>query len=155
MRRIGLLCCFILCGSLTAHCVVGQEKSGGGTGDEISKLIGDWSGESVCTDKEKVPACNDEQVVYHVVATSGKSDTVTITADKIVNGKRVTMGAFDFVYDVQKQTLTSEVKNSKGNIIFELAVKGDTLEGTLSTLPDKAIVRRIKVKKNERTDGAT
>src|SRR6476620_5600684 len=50
MRRIGLLCCFILCGSLTAHCVVVQEKSGGGTGDEISKLIGDWSGESVCTD---------------------------------------------------------------------------------------------------------
>jgi len=69
--------------------------------------------------------------------------------------KRVTMGAFDFVYDVRKQTLTSEVKNSRGNIIFELAVGGDTLEGTLSTLPDKAIVRRIKVKKNERTDGAT
>jgi len=65
------------------------------------------------------------------------------------------MGTFDFVYDERKQTLTSEFKNSRVHIIFELAVKGDSLEGTLSTLPDKAIVRHIKVKKNKRTDGAT
>jgi hypothetical protein len=31
----------------------------------------------------------------------------------------------------------------------ELAVKGDLLEGTLATLPDKVIVRRIKVRKDE------
>ncbi len=151
MRRIGvLLWCFILCGFFTVHSVVAQEEKPKGTqGSEISKLVGNWSGESVCVDKEKFPACNDEQVVYHVAAASGKSDTVTITADKIVNGKPETMGTFDFVYDARKQTLTSEFKTSRVHIIFELAVKGDTLEGTLSTLPDKAIVRHIKVKKEE------
>jgi hypothetical protein len=73
---------------------------------------------------------------------------VTITADKIVSGKPETMGVFDFVYDRQKQMLTSEFKNSKVHLIFELAVKGDILEGTLAALPDRTLVRRIKVKKD-------
>jgi hypothetical protein len=33
------------------------------------------------------------------------------------------------------------------HIIFEFAVKGDVLEGTLSHLPEKTVVRQIKVKK--------
>jgi hypothetical protein len=151
MRRIGvLLWCFILCGFFNADSVVGKdEKPEGAQGGEISKLVGNWSGESICVDKEKLPACNDEQVVYHVAAASGKSDTVIIVADKIVNGKPETMGTFDFVYDARKQALTSEFKNRRVHIIFEFTVKGETLEGTLSTLPDKAIVRHIKVKKDE------
>jgi len=80
---------------------------------------------------------------------SGKTETVTITADKIVNNKPETMGTFDFVYNAQRQTLTSEFKNDKVHIIFEFAVKGDVLEGTLATLPDRTLVRRIKVKKDK------
>jgi hypothetical protein len=118
-------------------------------GSEISRLVGDWSGESICVNKEKFLSCNDEQVVYRIVVASGKTDTVTITADKIVNNKPVTMGTFDFVFDARRQTLTSEFKNDRVHIIFELAVKGDLLEGTLATLPDRTLVRRIKVKKNK------
>ena len=79
---------------------------------------------------------------------AGKSDTVTITADKLVYGKPETMGTFDFVYGPQKRMLTSEFKNSRVHLIFELAVKGDILEGTLATLPERDLVRRIKVKKD-------
>jgi hypothetical protein len=60
------------------------------------------------------------------------------------------MGTFDFTYDAPRQTLTSEVKNNRVHFIIELAVKGDRLEGTLSTLPERTLVRRIKVKKDER-----
>jgi hypothetical protein len=151
MKRIGvLLWCFILCGLFSAHSIFAQEeKTGEKQVGELSKLVGNWSGESICVNKEKFPACNDEQVIYRVVMASGKKDTVTITADKIVNGKPDTMGTFDFVYDAQKRMLTSEFKNSRVHLIFELAVKCDTLEGTLSTLPDRTLVRRIKVKKDE------
>src|SRR5918911_659020 len=88
MKRIGvLLWCFILCGFFVVYSTVAQEeKPKGAEGGEISRLVGDWSGESVCVNKEKFPACHDEQVGYHVVVASGKTDTVTITADKIVNG---------------------------------------------------------------------
>ena len=137
----------ILCGFFAVcPAVAHMEKAQGG---EVSKLAGDWSGESVCVNKEKFPACNDEHVVYHVAVASGKTDTVTLAADKIVNGKPVAMGTFDFVYDERKQTLTSEFKNDRVHIIFELAVKGDVLEGTLSTLPEKTLVRHIKVKKDK------
>jgi len=138
-----LLSCFILCGFFAVCPTVAQGTQGG----EISKLVGDWIGESICVNKEKFPACHDEQVVYHVIMTSGKTDTVTISADKIVNGKPEPMGTFDFIYDAQRRTLTSEFKNDRVHIIFEFAVKDDYLEGTLSNLPEKTLVRRIKVKK--------
>jgi len=144
MKKVVLFWCFVLCGFFAVCPTVVQAQSG-----EISKLAGDWVGESVCVNKEKFPACKDEHVVYHVVVTSGKTDTVTVTADKIVNGKPEEMGTFDFVYDARRQTLTSEFKNERVHGIFELAVKGDLLEGTLSTLPERTLVRRIKVKKDK------
>jgi hypothetical protein len=151
MKRIGVtLLCLGLCGLFTLPSVVAQrEQTQAQQGSAISKLVGNWSGESICVDKEKFPACHDEQVIYRIVIASGKSDTVTIAADKIVNGKPELMGVFDFLYDAQKQMLTSEVKNTRYHLIFELSVKGDTLEGTLASLPDKTIARHIKVKKDK------
>jgi hypothetical protein len=125
------------------------KKTKGKQSSEISELVGNWSGESVCVDKEKFPACHDEQVIYRIAKTSGKSDTLTITMDKIVNNKPETMGVFDFVYNAQKQTLSSEFTRNKWHGIWEFVVKGDLLEGTLAILPDKVIVRRIKVKKDK------
>src|ERR1041385_5662184 len=151
MKRIAVLFwCLMLCGLLTV-CQTGAqgEKPDQAQAAELSKLVGDWSGESICANKEKFPACNDEHVVYHVVLASGKTDTITISADKIVNGKPVPMGTFDFLYDARRQALTSEVKNDRGHFIIEFAVKDDLLEGTLSTLPEKTVVRRIKVKKDK------
>ena len=150
MKRIGMLLgFFMLCGFFSAPSAIAQqEQPKGEQGVEISKLAGNWSGQSICADKEKFPSCNDEQVVYRIVVTTGKPNAVTITADKIVNGKPETMGVFDFVYDRRKRMLTSEFKNSRVHLIFELAVKGDILEGTLAALPDKTIVRHIKVKKD-------
>lgn len=149
MKRIGVFAFLMLCGFFTAPSVIAQkEQPKGEQADKVSKLVGNWSGESICVNKEKFPACNDEQVVYRIVVTTGKPSTVTITADKIVNGKPETMGVFDFAYDPRKRMLTSEFKNSRVHIIFELAVKGDILEGTLATLPERTLVRRIKVKKD-------
>ena len=150
MKRSGVLFwCFLLCGFFAGYPTVAQEGKPEGQGTEISRLVGDWSGESICVNKEKFPACNNERVVYHVVVASGKTDTVTITADKIVNNKPETMGTFDFVYDARRQTLTSEFKNDRVHIIFEFGVNGDFLEGTLTNLPDRTLVRRIKVKKDK------
>jgi hypothetical protein len=151
MKLIGvILLCFIWCGLFTLHSGIAQgEKTKGKQNNQISELVGNWSGESVCVDRDKLPACHDEQVIYRIAKTSGKSDSLTITMDKIVNNKPETMGVFDFVYNAQKQTLSSEFTRNKWRGIWEFAVKGDLLEGTLATLPDKTIVRRIKVKKDK------
>ncbi len=151
MRRIGVLvCCLILCGLFSTHSATAQgEKPAGERDGGISKLVGSWTGESVCVNREKFPACKDEHVVYHIAAASGKPDTVTITMDKIVNGKPETMGVTDFVYDARKRMLTSEFKNERVHLILEFAVKGEIMDGAFSTLPERTPVRRIKVKKDE------
>jgi len=150
MRRITLLLwCFLLFADLAAASVIiqavtVQEKQASG----ISKLVGNWSGESICVDKEKFPACHDERVIYRVAASS-KPDVLTVTMDKLVNDKPETMGALDFVYDAEKQTLSSEFTRNNRHGIWEFIVKGDTIEGTLTTLPDKSPVRRVRVRKDK------
>ena len=116
---------------------------------DISSLIGDWSGESICVNKEKFPACKDEVVVYHLARTEGKTNGITVSADKIVDKKPQPMGDIDFVYDPEKHTLVSELKTDRFQIRIDLLVTGDILEGTLTSLQDKTTVRHIKVKKNE------
>lgn len=112
--------------------------------DDVSKLVGDWTGESVCVGN--LPSCHDEKVIYHV-AKLDEPDKVRITADKIVNGKPETMGVIDFKYDKEKGTLVNEFSNSRYHGVWELKVKGSEMEGTLTLLPDKTVVRRVKVKK--------
>jgi len=59
------------------------------------------------------------------------------------------MYALDFKYDAGKETLTGEFQNARYHGLWEYTVKGNTMEGTLTLLPDKTIVRRIKVTRQE------
>ena len=132
-----------------SSCAAHTENPVNTPGGETAKLLGDWTGESICVNKEKFPACNDEKVVYHIKAVDNKANTVNLSADKIVNGKPEFMAAFDFIYDPKKQTLTTEVKNERVHFLIELAVKGDVLDGGMISLPDKIQARQIKVKKDK------
>src|SRR5262249_39324347 len=138
MKRIRMLSWLvILCGFFTVSSVIAVgNKARAKQSSDISMLVGNWSGESICVNKEKFPACNDEQVIYRIVKSSDKANTVTITMDKLVNNKPETMGVEDFVYDAQKRILTSEFKNSRVHLIIEFSVTGDLIEGTISSLPD-------------------
>jgi hypothetical protein len=113
--------------------------------DGVSKLLGDWEGESICTGGN--PSCHDEHVVYHISKSPDGPDKVIIAADKIINGKPDPMYVLDFKYDAAKGTLTGEFTNSRYHLVWEYTVKGNTMEGTLTLLPAKTIGRRVKVKK--------
>ena len=123
--------------------VQGQQRSA----SDLSKLLGDWTGESICIGNN--PSCHDEKVIYHISRSSGGADTVTLAADKIVDGKPEPMGVLEFKYDASKETLIGEFQNSRYHGLWEYTVKGNIMEGTLSLLPDKTIARRIRVTRNE------
>jgi hypothetical protein len=112
--------------------------------DDGSNLAGDWEGESICGDG--FPSCHDEHVVYHV-AKPDEHGNVSVAADKIVNGKPVPMGVIELKYDAGRHTLTGELKGGRYQGVWEFKVEGDTMQGTLTVLPDKKVGRRIKVKK--------
>lgn len=122
------------------------EGQGGGTVDEI---VGTWSGSSVCVDRQAAPACNDEQVVYEINASPGKPSTVTAKADKVVEGKRVSMGILEFTHDAKSGSWTSEFDTPRFHALCRLTVNGAMLTGTLTLLPSKAVVRKIDLRRDK------
>ena len=122
------------------------EGQGGGT---VGEIVGTWSGSSVCVDRQAAPACNDEKVVYEINASSGKPDTVSVKADKVVDGKRVSMGDLEFTHDAKSGTWTSELDTPRVHALWRLTVNGATLTGTLTMLPSKAVVRKIDLRKDK------
>jgi len=113
--------------------------------DDGSSLVGNWTGDSICVGSR--PACHDERVSYRIAKAPDASGNVTITADKIVNGKPELMGVLDFKFDSEKQTLVCDFTRGNTHGLWEFTVEGNAMEGTLIVLPDKTLVRRVKVKK--------
>jgi hypothetical protein len=114
-----------------------------------SSLSGDWTGESICVGE--IGACKDEQVVYHVSVDASDATKVKIGADKIVNGKPDFMGDILLKYDAARNTLIGNLDTSRFRGVWEFTVKGNMMWGTLSSLPEKRIVRQVRVTKNQST----
>ena len=110
--------------------------AGGSRADDGTPLAGTWRGESKCT--TDASGCHDEHVVYFIEAVPGRSDQLSIRADKIVDGKAITMGSGPWNYDAKKQTLSFE---SNGRL-WVLAVHGKQIEGTL-TVGGNVVFRRM------------
>src|ERR1051326_3593830 len=128
--------------------VLGESAMG-----QSNSLAGDWTGESICVGE--VGACHDEQVVYHVSADATDATRVKIGADKIVDGKPDFMGDILLKYDAAKNTLIGYLESPRGRGVWEFTVKGNMMWGTLSQLPEKKIVRQIRVTKNQSTATTT
>ena len=116
-------------------------------GQAVSSLNGDWTGESICVGE--IGACHDEQVVYHISVDGTDATKVKIGADKIVNGKPDFMGDILLKYDAARNTLIGNLESSRVRGVWEFTVKGNMMWGTLSLLPDKRVVRQIRVTKNQ------
>ena len=107
-------------------------------------LAGDWTGTSLCTNREVLPACRDEVVLYHF--TKKSDDTLHLAADKKVDGKWQSMGEFDLT--LHGSHLTNEMVDRQGRrSLWDFEVKGDRIDGTLKMLPGGEVARRIAVKK--------
>jgi hypothetical protein len=128
--------------------LVARFAQGEGQGSSaVGEIVGTWSGSSVCSDRQAAPACNDEQVVYEINASSGKPDTVLVKADKIVDGKRVSMGDLEFTHDASG-SWTSEFENPRAHGLWRLTVNGALMTGTLTLLPSKAVVRKMALRRD-------
>lgn len=112
-----------------------------------SPIIGDWTGESICVGE--VGACHDEQVVYHLSVSKSDARKFTLAADKIVNGKPDPMGEIDFSYDAANHILTGEFQNSRNHLLIQYTVKGNMMWGTMMLLPERRVVRQIRVTKSD------
>ena len=116
-------------------------------GSSTDAIVGTWHGSSLCVDRKAAPACNDETVVYDIVATAGKKDTVTVTADKVVDGKPLTMGVLDFTRETDGGW-TTEIETPRVHVLWRLTVDGRKMTGTMAQVPSKTVVRRMALDKD-------
>jgi hypothetical protein len=114
---------------------------------QASSLLGDWSGESICVGE--VGACHDEQVVYHLAISKSDPKKFTLSADKIVDGKPEPMGDIDFAFDPANHILTGEFQNPRNHLLIQYTVKGNMMWGTMMLLPERRVVRQMRVTKSD------
>lgn len=129
-----------------SYCVVADcsARQSEGTSAENSKVVGDWRGQSSCVVRES--ACHDEDSLYHVTKSAEKAGWFTMTLDKIVDGKPVTMGSTDCSYEAAKASLTC--KFARG--ILRFTVQDNAMTGTM-TLTDGTLWRKLSLKKTSGT----
>ena len=89
------------------------------------------------------PSCHDEKVVYYIEVIADKPDSLFVRADKIVEGKAITMGSGPWQYNRARHTLSWESQQR----LWLLTINGKRIEGTL-TMPDNVIFRRMKLAKD-------
>jgi len=111
---------------------------------DVRALLGTWHGTSTCVNRELAPACKDEVVVYEVRRGDTKG-VVTLKADKIVDGKRVTMGETDFAFDAEEHCWRSEVSGPNFHGAWCLTVEGDLMIGGLHSLPEQVVFRKVRL----------
>jgi hypothetical protein len=111
-------------------------------GGETPSPVGTWRGESKCV--TNAPACHDEQVVYYITAIADRSDALSVRADKIVDGKAITMGTGPWTWDSKRQTLTMEWRGQ----FWQVTMHGDRMDGTLTTA-EKVVFRRMLLNRDQ------
>lgn len=108
---------------------------------DTSGLVGTWRGNSVCA--TEASACHNERVVYYIKDVPNRPSVVVIQADKIVDGKTVTMGTGEWRYDRDRSTLEWKMPQQ----VWLLKVTGSRMEGTLK-LADGTVFRNMTLEKD-------
>jgi hypothetical protein len=137
----GIISRVALAGCLAA---ISVSASTGFTGQTtLTALAGTWTGTSTCFGNR--PACKNETVVYRFVPVANHPKQVRQLADKIIDGKRVPMGALVFEFDPQTGELSSEFTRGTTHGIWSYTVAGEAMTGKLVVLPERSIGRDVKV----------
>jgi hypothetical protein len=105
-------------------------------------LIGDWRGESSCVVKQS--SCHDEDSLYHIAENPAKAGWFSLKADKIVDGKPITMGTSDCSLDPVNHAIRCDTSSAA----LYLELRGTLLQGNM-TLKDGTLWRKLDLRKVE------
>lgn len=107
-----------------------------------NRFIGTWHGTSTCVDPGRDTACKDEEVVYVVKGIRSVQDSVEMEAFKLINGKRVSMGAMSLGYSQRTDVWSFELA-TRVHALWSFQVKDSSVDGTLVELPSKRMIRNV------------
>jgi len=113
---------------------------------QAGALIGSWHGTSTCVDKVRFPACHDEEVIYDFTKVNQSTDTVLWKADKVVNGRRESMGELSAVRE-SGGSWSAEFQTPRVHDRWELQISDSMMTGRLLDLPGRTLVRRVSLRR--------
>ena len=135
--------CFTLrvVGPLSLPSVSAQSASG-----PANAILGTWRGSSICVDPAHDTACRDEEVIYQVDSAASPNGPVRMLADKVVNGARQPMGGFRLSYDSVQRAWSVELQ-TRIQVRWSFAPKGEQMSGTLTEVPSGRLIRRVAARR--------
>lgn len=101
-----------------------------------------WYGTSKCADREHQPACTDEQVVYEIRAVKGKTDTISLAAERLVKQQRHFVGDYRLVR-VGDSTWSADIRRGQSRGRLTLRYSGGRFVGEIVDLVSSRTVRVI------------
>jgi hypothetical protein len=114
--------------------------------DPREPLVGLWTRDSICTPVR--PACRDEKAAYHI-APVDRADAISMTMNKVVDGKEETMGTLIFEVDAGARALRSTTDQNGLHIVWEFTWSGSWMRGTAKQLPAGDVIRNITLMKRD------
>jgi len=143
VRRAWCAVAIAWCWSLGSHGVLASDAPQLAPG--LDFVLGTWTGTSTCVGNR--PACKNETVVYRFVPLDGHPNEVRLYADKIIDGKRVPMGALVLEVDQRRGTLRGEFTRGQTHGEWSFAVMGKAMTGKLVILPERSVGRDVKARR--------
>jgi hypothetical protein len=128
----------LLSGVLVLAAAARTAKAADSSAKDADAIIGQWQGESLCTNREVAPSCKDEKTRYTFSRVEGK---IRCAADKLVGGEFAPMGDLDFDYVPAERRWKCELEGA--HAVWSFAVDGDRLSGTLVDVPTGKQTRRV------------
>jgi hypothetical protein len=107
---------------------------------DADAIVGQWQGESLCTNRDVAPSCKDEKTRYTCTRAQG-SKKIHMVADKLVNGEFASMGDLDFDYVPAERRWKCELPGA--HAVWSFSVDGDRLSGTLIDVPTGKQTRKV------------
>lgn len=104
-------------------------------------FVGEWRGTSIC--QVHPSPCHDEQAVYRIVR---QGHGYQVHFAKLISGRPEEFGVVPGAIDPHHRQLVVIGHGRGGDFTWHLAVKGDTLTGTL-TRPDGTVYRKAALRR--------
>lgn len=111
-------------------------------GAGLDFILGTWTGSSTCIGERA--ACKNEVIVYRFAPIEGHPGQVRLYGDKIVDGKRLPMGALELEADAARRIVRGGFTRMTTTGEWSFTVTGESMTGSLVILPERSVARDVK-----------
>jgi hypothetical protein len=110
-------------------------------------ILGEWRGESLCTNLALAPACKDEKIRYVFTAVKDTTPRFHLVAEKLVGGTYQRMYEIDLDHSPANNRWEHEFNTSQLKLRWEYRVEGPALSGVVVVRHSGEVLRKVTARR--------